>query len=73
MKILKLIPSKILKRSFLSDVLEERLEKEEIYKIAYYLNFPPDESYWMLTLERNINQSEINHEIEVNEELVRSY
>ena len=59
------------KRSFLSDVLEGRLEKKEIYKIAYYLNFPPDESYWMLTLEKTINQSEMNHEIEVNEELVR--
>ena len=60
-----------IKRSFLSDVLEGRLEKKEIYKIAYYLNFPPDESYWMLTLEKTINQSEMNHEIEVNEELVR--
>ncbi|MGE7667296.1 helix-turn-helix domain-containing protein [Ureibacillus composti] len=59
------------KRSFLSDVLEGRLEDKEIYKIAYYLNFPPNESYWMLTLERTINQSDINHEIEVNEELIR--
>ena len=60
-----------IKRSFLNDILEARLEKEEIYKIAYYLNFNPDDSYWMLTLERNINKSEMNHEIEVNEELVR--
>ena len=35
-------------------------------------NFPPTESsYWLLTLERTINQSNINHEIEVNEELIR--
>ena len=60
-----------IKRSFLNDVLEGRLEQKEIYKIAYYLNFPPDESYWMLTLERTINQSEINREIEVNEKLIR--
>ncbi|MEH7275408.1 XylR N-terminal domain-containing protein, partial [Neobacillus vireti] len=59
------------KRSFLSDVLEGRLEQKETYQIAYYLNFPPDESYWMLTLERTINQSEINREIEVNEKLIR--
>ena len=59
------------KRSFLNDILEGRLEQKEIYKIAYYLNFPPDESYWMLTLERTTNQSEINHEIEVNEKLIR--
>lgn len=64
-----------IKRSFLTDVLEGRLEKKEIYKIAYYLNFPPTEPYWMLTLERKIHQSDknpdINHEIQVNEELVR--
>lgn len=59
------------KRNFLSDVLEGRLEKKEVYKIAYYLNFPPNEPYWMLTLERTINQSDINREIEVNEELIR--
>ena len=47
-----------IRRGFLSDILESRLEKEEIYKIAYYLNFSPDDSYWMLTMERNINESE---------------
>lgn len=60
-----------IRRGFLSDVLENRLEKEELYKISYYLQFNPEHSYWMLTMERNINQSEMNHEIEVNEELVR--
>ncbi|WP_245844121.1 XylR N-terminal domain-containing protein [Oceanobacillus rekensis] len=60
-----------IRRDFLNDILENRLEKEEIYKVAYYLNFNPDDSYWMLTMERNINESEMNHEIEVNEELVR--
>ncbi|MGJ9457724.1 helix-turn-helix domain-containing protein [Oceanobacillus sp. CF4.6] len=60
-----------IRRDFLSDILESRLEKEEIYKVAYYLKFNPEDSYWMLTMERNINKSELNHEIEVNEELVR--
>ena len=60
-----------IRRGFLSDILESRLEKEEIYKIAYYHNFSPDDSYWMLAMERNINESEIIHEIEVNEALVR--
>lgn len=59
------------KRSFLSDVLDGRLEETEIYKIAYYLNFPPNENYWMLTLERTMNQSTISDDIEVNEELIR--
>jgi len=59
------------KRNFLSDVLEGRMEEKEIYKIAYYLNFPPDEPYWMLTLERTNRQSGLNHDIEVSEELVR--
>ena len=60
-----------IRRDFLNDMLESRLEKEEIYKVAYYHNLNPDDSYWMLTMERNINESEMNHEIEVNEELVR--
>lgn len=68
---IKISTEQNVKHSFLSDVLEGRLEKKEIYKIAYYLKFPPNDSYWMLTLERTINQSEINHEIEVNETLVR--
>lgn len=57
------------KRNFLIDVIEGRLDKKEIYKIAYHLNFPPTESYWMLTLERTTNQAD--HDFEVNEELVR--
>ncbi|MCM3724058.1 helix-turn-helix domain-containing protein [Solibacillus isronensis] len=60
-----------IKRSFLSDVLDGKLEQDEIYKIAHYLNFPPTESYWLLTLERTLNHSNISDEIEVNEELIR--
>ncbi|GGC75793.1 hypothetical protein GCM10007216_02920 [Thalassobacillus devorans] len=60
-----------IRRGFLSDILGRRLEKEELYKIAYYLNFNPDDSYWMLTMERDINNSELNYEIEVNEDLIR--
>ncbi|WP_245831733.1 helix-turn-helix domain-containing protein [Oceanobacillus senegalensis] len=60
-----------IRRGFLSDVLENRIEKEELYKIAYYLHFNPEDSYWMLTMERNINHSDMKNEIEVNEGLVR--
>ncbi|MFC2949161.1 XylR N-terminal domain-containing protein [Virgibacillus sediminis] len=60
-----------IRRGFLSDVLSNRLEKDELYKIAYYLNFNSDDSYWMLTMETNVNTSEVSHEIEVNEELIR--
>lgn len=59
------------KRNFLSDVLEGRLEKKEIDKIAYYLNFPPNDAYWMLTMEKTVHAADSEHEIEMNEELVR--
>ncbi|WP_241481591.1 XylR N-terminal domain-containing protein [Mesobacillus campisalis] len=60
-----------IRRDFLSDILEGRFEKEELYKLSYYLKFNPEDSYWMLTMERKINKEDMNHEIEVNEKLVR--
>lgn len=60
-----------IKRSFLNDILEDRLAEEELYKLAYYLDFTPTSSYWMLTLERDIKKDVIEHEIAFNEELIR--
>lgn len=60
-----------IRRGFLSDVLERRLEKEEIYKIAYFLKFNPNNLFWMLTIETNIKRSDIHPQIEINEELVQ--
>ncbi len=59
-----------IRRSFLSDVLEGRLEKEELYKHARYLQFDPNDCYWMLTVERGINNSNLTNEVEVNEKLM---
>ena len=60
-----------IRRDFLSDVLDGTIEKEKLFKIAYYLDFSPTGSYWMLTMEKDVHKSEINQEMEVNEELVR--
>ena len=60
-----------IKRNFLNDILESRLTEEEMYKITYYLDFNPSSTYWMLTLERNGNEGDIEHEITFNEELIR--
>lgn len=68
---IKISTEQNVKRNFLNDVLEKRLEREEIYKIAYYLKFPPNEPYWMLTVERTISPSDVDHEFETNEELIR--
>ncbi|MER1986472.1 MAG: helix-turn-helix domain-containing protein [Solibacillus sp.] len=59
------------KRNFLSDILEGRLKKEEISKIAYYLKFPPTEKYWMLTVEKSIISEYEQNELQLNEELIR--
>jgi PucR family transcriptional regulator, purine catabolism regulatory protein len=60
-----------IRRGFLSDILENKLETEELFKIAYYLQFNPDDAYWMFSLEKNVVNKELNDEIEINEELVR--
>lgn len=60
-----------IRRGFLNDILDNRLAKEELYKIAHYLEFNPNDSYWMLTLKRNMDSTKLNQEIEMNEELVQ--
>lgn len=60
-----------IKRSFLNDILEGRLTEEEMYKIAFYLDFTPASSYWMLTLGRNVKEAALENEIAFNEELIR--
>ncbi|HZG71850.1 MAG TPA: helix-turn-helix domain-containing protein, partial [Chondromyces sp.] len=68
---IKINTEQTIKRNFLNDILEDRLAKEEIYRIAYYLDFNPSSTYWMLTFERFVKESEIEHEIAFNEELIR--
>jgi PucR family transcriptional regulator, purine catabolism regulatory protein len=58
-----------IKRSFLNDILERRLTEDEMYKISYYLGFNSSSTYWMLTLDRNVKETE--NEIVFNEELIR--
>ena len=58
-----------IKRSFLNDILERRLTEDEMYKISYYLGFNSSTTYWMLTLDRNVKETE--NEIVFNEELIR--
>ena len=58
-----------IKRSFLDDILERRLKEEEMYKIAYDLNFNSSSAYWMLTLDRNMK--EVEYDIAFNEGLIR--
>lgn len=60
-----------IKRGFLSDVLEGRLDKDELYKIARYLHFDPNDYYWMVTIERTNKKENVNDEVEVNEQLIR--
>ncbi|WP_342043514.1 helix-turn-helix domain-containing protein [Bacillus sp. OTU2372] len=68
---IKVNTEQTIKRSFLNDILEGRLAKEEMYKIAYYLDFNPSSTYWMLTLERFVEEAKIEHEIAFNEEWIR--
>lgn len=61
------------RRSFLSDILDQRLDKEELYKVAQYLGLNPVSNYWMLTLERSIDESDLSYEVETNEKLLRCF
>ncbi|MEH7494640.1 XylR N-terminal domain-containing protein [Neobacillus niacini] len=67
---IKVNTEQTIKRSFLNDILEGRLAKEEMYKIAYYLDFNPSSTYWMLTLEGFVKESSIENELAFNEELI---
>lgn len=67
---IKVNTEQTIKRSFLNDILEGRLAKEEMYKIAYYLDFNPSSTYWMLTFERYVKESSIENELAFNEEII---
>jgi PucR family transcriptional regulator, purine catabolism regulatory protein len=67
---IKINTEQTIKRSFLNDILEGRLAKEEMYKIAYYLKFNPSSTYWMLTLELFVKEMKIENELALNEEMI---
>jgi PucR family transcriptional regulator, purine catabolism regulatory protein len=67
---IKVNTEQTIKRSFLNDILEGRLAKEEMYKIAYYLDFNPSSTYWMLTFEGFVKESSIENELAFNEEMI---
>jgi PucR family transcriptional regulator, purine catabolism regulatory protein len=67
---IKVNTEQTIKRSFLNDILEGRLAKEEMYKIAYYLDFNPSSTYWMVTFERYVKGSSIENELAFNEEMI---
>lgn len=63
--------SQNIRRGFLSDILDQRLDKEELYKVAQYLEFEPDSDYLMLTFERSIDENDLSYELELNEKFLR--
>jgi PucR family transcriptional regulator, purine catabolism regulatory protein len=67
---IKINTEQTIKRSFLNDILEGRLAKEEMYKIAYYLDFNPSSTYWMLTFEGFVKEPKIENELAFNEEMI---
>lgn len=68
---IKISTEQNIKRNFLNDILEERLTEDEIHKIAYYLKFPPNQQYWMLSLEKMVPENAIHPELEVYETILR--
>lgn len=68
---IKISTEQNVKRNFLNDVLEERLSEEEIHKIAYYLKFPPNQKYWMLSLEKVLPLNSTKPEVEVFEAIIK--
>lgn len=59
-----------IKRNFLRDVLENKLDQEEVYKMAPLHGLNPNHDFWLLTIEANVNHLESNPQIEFNEELI---
>lgn len=68
---IKISAEQNVKRNFLSDILEGRLAKEEVHKIAFYLKFPPNERYWMLTLTKTSSDKNEEAELALNEDIIR--
>lgn len=68
---IKIQTTQNIRRSFLTDILDEKLEEEELYKIATYLNLDPEGDYWVFTLEKVEDDDDLSLEIERNEKLLR--
>lgn len=68
---IKISTEQNVRRNFLNDILEERLTEEEIHKIAYYLKFPPNVQYWMLSLENILQMNSTKPDIELSETIIR--
>ncbi|WP_017549787.1 XylR N-terminal domain-containing protein [Salinicoccus carnicancri] len=68
---IKIQTSQNIRRGFLNDILDNRLDKEELYKVASYLEFEPESDYLMLTFERAIDEDELSYEVELNEKFLR--
>ncbi|KZE37178.1 transcriptional regulator [Bhargavaea cecembensis] len=68
---IKLQTEQNIRRSFLNDILDEKMDKEELYQVARYLELDLESDYWMLTLERNIDETDLRTEVEISEKLLR--
>lgn len=69
---IKIQTTQNIRRSFLTDILDEKLEEEELYRIAKYLNLDPEGDYWVFTLEKGEGEDDdLSLEIERNEKLLR--
>ncbi|MCD2137819.1 XylR N-terminal domain-containing protein [Salinicoccus halitifaciens] len=60
-----------IRRSFLADILDEKMDEDELYKVAKYLDFDPEGDYWVFTMEKIGNEDELNLEIEANEKVLK--
>jgi len=60
-----------IRRSFLADILDEKMDEDELYKVAKYLDFDPEGDYWVFTMEKMGNEDELSFEIEVNEKVLK--
>ena len=68
---IKIQTAQNIRRSFLTDILDEKLDEDEMYKIAKYLNLNPEGDYWVFTLEKMGDEDELSLEIEMNERVLR--
>lgn len=68
---IKIQTAQNIRRSFLTDILDEKLDEDEMYKIANYLNLDPEGDYWVFTLEKMGDEDELSLEIEMNERVLR--
>jgi sugar diacid utilization regulator len=59
-----------MKGSFLEDILNKRLTMPEIVKRAHYIDFKLEEPYFMIALNRQLKQKELNDDLEYNDQLI---